>query len=80
MTTRKFYKTVFAVEVLSQSPIPGRMELEDVLRECRDGEYSMRSLGCEEKELNGKQAARALRKQGSAPEFFQLTDKGEDVE
>jgi hypothetical protein len=34
----------------------------------------------EAKELNGKQAARALLAQASDPGFFRLTKKGEDID
>lgn len=80
MTDRKFYKTVIKFEVLSEEPIPPGMEMENIIHECKEGDWSMRPLGEKETILNGKQAARALVNQGSDPSFFQLTDKGEDTE
>lgn len=79
MTDRKFYKTVIKFEVLSEEPIPAGMEYENIVHECKEGDWSMRPLGEKETELNGKQAARALLKQGSDPAFFSLTEKGEDA-
>jgi hypothetical protein len=79
MTDRKFYKRRLTIEVLSEEPIPDGMEVESIIEEAKSGDYSMRIAEDTETELNGKQAARALLKQGSDPSFFQLTAKGEDT-
>ena len=78
MTTRKFYKRTLTVEFLSEEAIPAGMSLAQIIDEAEGGEYSMREFGEKEVELNGKQAARALQKQGSDPAFFQLTPDGDD--
>jgi len=80
MTTRKFYKRTVTIEVLSEDPIPSGMNLAQIIDESESGEYSMREFGEKEVEVNGKQAARALLKQGSDPTFFRLTKDGEDCE
>jgi len=80
MTDRKFFKTVIAIEVLSEEPIPEGMELGTIVQQAIEGDYSMRPLQHEETELDGKQAAEALTVQGSDPGFFSLTDAGEDAE
>ena len=80
MTDRKFYKTIVKFEVLSGEPIPPGMEYENIVHECKEGEWSMRSLGEKKIVLNGKQAAKALTLQGSDPSFFCLDDKGNDAD
>jgi len=80
MTARKFYQTIIAIEVLSEEPIPAGTDLPDIVQESIDGEYSLRILKYYERPLNGKQVAKALLKQASAPSFFQLTEEGEELE
>lgn len=80
MTARKFYKTPIVVTVLSEEPIPDTMSLEEISREAMEGDYSFEWIRGKEKVLNGKQAARALRKQASEPSFFRLTSAGDDLE
>ena len=79
MTDRKFHKRLLTIEVLSEEPIPEGMDLRDIVEEAHSGSYSMRIAKDTETELNGKQAARALLKQGSSTDFFSLTENGEDV-
>jgi hypothetical protein len=76
---RKFHKTVFQIEVLSEDPVPESMGIDAVLREAIDGSYSMRVASVLAEELDAHQAAQALRVQGSDPGFFALTDLGEDL-
>lgn len=78
MTTRKFYKTVLQVEVLSEEPI-GDMDLEQVSHEIVEGDFSGQSIVMQTKELNGKEAAAALVEQGSDPEFFMIDEEGNDI-
>ena len=79
MTTRKFYRTVITIEVLSEDSIPIEMELSDILDEVFEGNFSKRELSEVETKLNGKQAAKALIEQDSDPEFFQLDENGNDI-
>jgi hypothetical protein len=80
MTKRKFYRQVFTVEVLSEEPIGPDIDLADLAYEIREGDCSGRVNLTKVDLLNGKQVAKALLKQASDPEFFQVNDKGEDVE
>lgn len=80
---RKFYRTVFHYEVLSEEPIEdiGNISLEDIDYECRVGSYSGAFYGeVEYSELTGSEMARALQAQGSDPEFFQLDKEGNDID
>lgn len=79
MTSRKFYKTRYVIEVLSEEPIPEVMDISQVIAEATDGNFSLDVTHITKTELDGKQAARALWKQGSATEFFQLDKDGRDT-
>lgn len=79
-STRKFYRTVFQIEVLSEEELPIDMCLRAVMSECEDGPYSGDVQKRVETIIDGRQAAKALQKQGSDPGFFGLTDQGEDTE
>lgn len=78
MTTRKFHKRIYTVEILSEKPIPDSMDLMDVVNEADHGDYSGDVLKEIDTVINGRQAAAALMKQGSSPEFFGLTKDGDD--
>lgn len=80
MTDRKFYKTKITFEVLSEEPIPDGMNLDQIQSECYGGSWSKGELEMTQKELNGKQVAKELIKQGSDPEFFGINEKGEDID
>ena len=79
MTKRKFYKTIVEVEVLSEEPFADE-DLATVQYEITEGHCSGVVNNKGSKALNGKQVANALIKQGSDPEFFQIDDKGNDIE
>ena len=76
-STRKFYRTVVKVVVLSESPLE-EMDLDGLHFAITDGDCSGQVNYASPKVLTGPQAARALRAQGSDAGFFQLTDRGED--
>jgi len=78
MTNRKFYKTKITFEVLSEEPI-GDMEMSHIVHECMEGGFSGDTINSTETIMNGKQAAKALIKQGSDTEFFQLNEDGSDM-
>ena len=80
MTDRKFYKTRITVEVLSEEPLCDGLELDAVYEFIVNGPGSGTVKWHPPQELDGKQAARALRKQGSDPGFFRLADNGEDAD
>ncbi len=79
MTTRKFYRTVFQVEVLSESPI-GVVELDTLHHLITQGDCSGEVKTVNRKKLDGRQAAEALLKQGSDPSFFNLDHYGNQID
>ena len=79
MTNRKFYKKTITLEFLSESEFP-YMDVENLVFEAREGDYSMRTVSEDDNEIDGKQAAEALLNHASDPSFFSLTEKGEDLE
>ena len=80
MTKRKFFKTVFKVTVLSEDEPSGHISLEALAQEIQDGDWSGETEMLTPKKLNGRQAARVLQAQGSDPEFFQIDEKGNDLD
>jgi hypothetical protein len=78
MSTRKFYKRIFQVEVLSEDPIPEEMDLDGLHCQITDGEWSGVVTALNEEVVDGARMAELLIHQGSDPGFFRLTDKGED--
>ena len=76
---RKFYKTRYIVEILSEDPIPPEMDFKEVMLEAEEGGFSGQVTYKKTSTLNGKQTADALLKQNSSPEFFRLTPSGEDI-
>jgi hypothetical protein len=74
---RKFYRTVFRIEVLSEYPYPD--DIENLHYNITEGDCSGKWEMTQEV-LNGQQAADALRAQGSAPEFFRLDEMGVDLD
>jgi len=79
MTKRKFYRTRFVYEVLSEEPL-GEITLGSLEEMCDSGSCVGRWGGSTEKKLNGRQAADALYDFGSEPGFFMLDDKSNDTE
>ena len=80
ISPRKFFKTVIAIEVLSEDRIPDGLELDQIVQECRDGGYSMRPLKHAVTKINARQAANALSRHGSDPSFFRLNADGTEDE
>jgi len=80
MSTRKFYKTVIQLEVLSEEPINDCVSLEELSREIEGGDFSGQLETVSSKEVSGKKMAKLLLKQGSDTEFFMLDEDGNDIE
>jgi len=80
MTKRKFYRTVFTVEILSEKPLSDGIALADVNYMIVYGEHSGRMERSDPEELDGLQAARALKKHGSDLSFFHLDEDGNDAD
>jgi len=79
-STRKFYKTVIRVEVLSERPFDNWSDLNTVILEITEGGCSGTVKLAEAKVLTAKQAAMGLIEQGSDPAFFRLMSNGQDDE
>jgi len=75
---RKFYRTTITVTVLSEEPFDYD-NLEGVHYAITEGECSGHYETTKSETLTAKQVAEALQAEGSDPEFFQLTDEGEDI-
>lgn len=76
MKEGKFYRTTWTVVVLSEEPIPADADLQDVLKECVDGDYSGECDITKVEEIDGKEMAKALIEQRSDPSFFGLNEDG----
>lgn len=81
MTNRKFYKTTFIIEILSEEPLRGNESLEDLSwLISSEGGCSGELHSKPSKTLNGKEAAKELMKQSSEePEFFGIDKDGNDI-
>jgi len=75
---KKFHRYVYKVEVLSENPLPSDICLNDVGWEITRGNCSGKMLDTEHEEVDGKKMAELLINQGSDPEFFNLTEDGEE--
>jgi len=77
---RKFFKTTFKVEVLSEDVPVEWDNLYDVASAIDTGDCSGRITDEKIVKLSASKAAEALQAQGSDPEFFQLDEDGNDLE
>jgi hypothetical protein len=77
---RKFYRTVYTLEVLSEEPVPDITSLDDLHYQTQFGEYSGITHRESSEEVNGKTMADLLMKQGSEPGFFKLDEQGNDTD
>lgn len=77
MTTRTFHRYVFCTEVLSEDEIPDGADIDYLITE---GDCSGRVISETHEVIDGRTAAKLLMEQGSSPEFFWLTEDGEDTE
>lgn len=78
-TKRKFYKTVIQVEILSEEKYNPH-GLNQIVHDITFGDCSGEWHVVDTFELDGKMTADALIEQGSAPEFFNLDENGDDFE
>lgn len=75
MSERKFYRTVFQVEVLSETPILGHVDLEDIAYQGTEGEWSVDMETVETETVGSEQMAELLIAQGSDPGFFGIEEE-----
>ena len=76
---KKIYKTIITIEVLSEEPIPSDMQVEDVIYEGNEGDYSIFVSEGKPKELIGYDAVKAIHKQGSDTDFFGMDEEGNEI-
>lgn len=74
--SRKFYKNVVTITVLTEEPIEDGTDLDAIHEEISVGGWVGSSVGIVTTELSGKECADALYAVGSEPGFFQLDDNG----
>lgn len=80
MKKKVLYKSIIQIEVLSEEPIPQGMDIEEIMCECTDGEYSGKTtVIIENKPVVGKRAVNMVVNQGSDPEFFQMDSRGYEL-
>lgn len=77
---RKFYKQVFHIEVLTEGLPLEWDDLKDIQYECDQGGASGKLTDEPPVEVTAQEMAKLLMAQDSSPEFFQLTEDGEDLE
>lgn len=80
MSTRKFFKTVVEVEVLSEDEPAQFDTLSDLYYHITEGHCSGTHEVKSSEEVSAKVMAKLLKKQGSDPEFFRLSEDGEELE
>jgi len=77
MKKKVIYKTIIRYEILSEESIPDVVSLSEIVNEVEDGCWSGRFLSSDvNKELVGKVAVNAVKRQGSDPAFFFMDDNG----
>lgn len=77
---KSIVRNVYLVEVLSEEPI-GDMSLINILRECKTGDFSCSTKNIvENKPIKGIHAVRAIKAQGTDPEFFLMDDEGYEID
>jgi hypothetical protein len=79
MTNRKFYRVVYQVEVLSETPYD-TVNLNDIACDIYDGPCGGNVKIVESQEVGGAVMAKLLQGQGSDPEFFGIDNDGNDVD
>ena len=77
MTTRKFYRTVIEVEILSEEPLNDVKNLDAVYYDITWGDCSGAINVTATETVNGAQIAKLLNAQGS--DFFQVDEHGNDI-
>lgn len=75
---RDFYKYTVTVTIASEKPLPADVTLLDIYHSMY-GDASM-SWNIDHEKIDGPGAAKLLLEQHSDPEFFMLTEDGEDIE
>ena len=69
-SNKKYYRTVFKIEVLSDEPIKDGIGLEEIANEIYEGNYSGMFLDDEVEECDEKRITELLENQGSDASFL----------
>lgn len=77
---RTFYRTVYTITIISERPADGYESLADLEAEFTNGGFSAEVEAGESEEITPKEAAEALMDQGSDPAFFELDERGRDLD
>lgn len=80
--SKKFYKTIIQIEVLSEHPLDDAYsnDLDAISYAITEGDCSGKIETIRQQELTGKMMAKALAAQGSDPSFFGLNPDGSMME
>ena len=80
MAKKTIYKSVIIFEVLSDEPISDNMLLSEMANECNTGDFSgIHEFKILNQPIKGIKAAKAVMKQGSSPDFFQMDENGDEI-
>ena len=80
MAKRKIYRTVIMLTVLSDRPLQEGMSIGDIDAECEDGDFTGKTDWQEvNTELEGEEAANAVRSTGSSTGFFLMDEDGNEL-
>lgn len=81
MAKKTIYRSVIEFEILSEEPIPDGMTLGEIDEECNTGSFSgIHAYKTRNTKLVGKRAAKAVLRQASDPEFFQMDADGNNLD
>lgn len=81
MAKKQLFRTVIKLEVLSEKPIEDGVSLSEIANECDNGDFSgITKWKIINEPIVGKKAAKKVLKQGSDPEFFRMTENGDDMD
>jgi len=78
--SKKFYRRVFKVEVLSEESIDDNLDLDEINYMITEGHCSGSVSAAPEEVVDGAAAAKLLLAQESDPSFFGLDDDGNEVD
>ncbi len=76
-SSRKFFRTIVQVEVLSEDHPIKFDDLEDLNHGISQGDWSGKVEVVKSEPISAQRAAKLLMEQGSDPGFFQLDEKGD---
>jgi hypothetical protein len=70
--SKRFFKTIFTYEVLTEDVSIEYDDINSVVYECRQGDAVGTITNVETEELSAEEMAKALSEAGSEPAFFEL--------